>query len=160
MKLSDYTTARVGLGSRAIVCRPKRCLIFVWRTRAPGTQCIFLSDVVGLPTNCGTQVHVDRRCTVRPGIAKNIYGRPDLGDDWMPIRKGIQKSSLSNGSHHCRWLFGAGCSPPCRSAHWRMCLETTSPILLAQQGRVAIGDHIGELVKADLSIVIIGERRA
>jgi ethanolamine ammonia-lyase small subunit len=32
------------------------------------------------------------------------------------------------------------------------------PIWIVQQGRVAIGDHIGQILEADLSIVIIGER--
>jgi len=36
--------------------------------------------------------------------------------------------------------------------------EKTLPIFVVQQGRVAIGDHIGELLKAELSIVILGER--
>ena len=31
-------------------------------------------------------------------------------------------------------------------------------IWIVEQGRVAIGDHIGEIVQAELSIVIIGER--
>jgi ethanolamine ammonia-lyase small subunit len=32
------------------------------------------------------------------------------------------------------------------------------PVWLVQQGRVAIGDHIGSLLAADLSIVLVGER--
>jgi ethanolamine ammonia-lyase small subunit len=32
------------------------------------------------------------------------------------------------------------------------------PVWIVQQGRVAIGDHIGSLLGADLSIVLIGER--
>ena len=34
----------------------------------------------------------------------------------------------------------------------------TQPIILIEQGRVAIGDHIGELVKAELCVLLIGER--
>jgi len=33
-----------------------------------------------------------------------------------------------------------------------------SPILLVQQGRVAIGDEIGEILQAAMSLVLIGER--
>ncbi|MBV9764264.1 MAG: ethanolamine ammonia-lyase subunit EutC [Acidobacteriaceae bacterium] len=33
-----------------------------------------------------------------------------------------------------------------------------NPIILVEQGRVAIGDHIGELLRAELSVVLIGER--
>ncbi len=34
----------------------------------------------------------------------------------------------------------------------------THPIILIEQGRVAIGDHIGELVNAELCVLLIGER--
>jgi ethanolamine ammonia-lyase small subunit len=35
---------------------------------------------------------------------------------------------------------------------------STNPIWVVQQARVAVGDHIGELLRASLSIVLIGER--
>ncbi|MCF6404562.1 ethanolamine ammonia-lyase subunit EutC [Chitinophaga filiformis] len=35
---------------------------------------------------------------------------------------------------------------------------STGPICLAEQGRVAIGDEIGELLKAKMTLVLIGER--
>jgi ethanolamine ammonia-lyase small subunit len=39
-----------------------------------------------------------------------------------------------------------------------MAPDKKPPIWIVLQGRVAVGDHIGELLKADLSIVILGER--
>lgn len=36
--------------------------------------------------------------------------------------------------------------------------DDQNPIIIVQQGRVAIGDHIGELLGAELAIVLIGER--
>ena len=39
---------------------------------------------------------------------------------------------------------------------WRP--DQAHPIFIVQQGRVAIGDAIGEIVHADLAIVLIGER--
>jgi ethanolamine ammonia-lyase small subunit len=40
-----------------------------------------------------------------------------------------------------------------RLAGWRV-----APIILARHARVALGDEIGELLNADLSVVLIGER--
>jgi ethanolamine ammonia-lyase small subunit len=37
-------------------------------------------------------------------------------------------------------------------------LQPASPIVLIEQGRVAIGDHVGELVKAEVCVLLIGER--
>ena len=36
--------------------------------------------------------------------------------------------------------------------------DRTKPIWIANQGRVAIGDHVGELLQSDLVVVLIGER--
>lgn len=36
--------------------------------------------------------------------------------------------------------------------------EETHPVFIVQQGRVAIGDAIGQSIRAELSIVLIGER--
>lgn len=37
-------------------------------------------------------------------------------------------------------------------------LQPESPVFLAERGRVAIGDQIGELVDAEVSVLLIGER--
>jgi ethanolamine ammonia-lyase small subunit len=40
-----------------------------------------------------------------------------------------------------------------RLADWRM-----APICIVEQGRVAVGDEIGSLLRAELSVILIGER--
>ena len=40
----------------------------------------------------------------------------------------------------------------------RLCDRRLAPVCLVEQGRVAIGDEIGEILKARLSVVLIGER--
>lgn len=37
-------------------------------------------------------------------------------------------------------------------------LGPANPVMLIEQGRVAIGDHIGELVRAEVCVLLIGER--
>ena len=37
-------------------------------------------------------------------------------------------------------------------------LQPQSPVILVEQGRVAVGDHIGELVGAEICVLLIGER--
>jgi ethanolamine ammonia-lyase small subunit len=55
-----------------------------------------------------------------------------------------------------------GLSAPAIHRHAAALLEKlrleSHPVWIVQQGRVAIGDHIGSLLGADLSVVLIGER--
>jgi ethanolamine ammonia-lyase small subunit len=41
----------------------------------------------------------------------------------------------------------------CRDAGWKM-----SPVILAEQSRVALADEVGELLKAKMVVILIGER--
>lgn len=93
--------------------------------------------------------------------------RPDLGRHLnQPSRNALlerQQPSdvvfvIADGlSAHAVQLHAAKLMYTCRKllpeAEWQL-----GPIVVAEQGRVAIGDEIGELLGATLTVVLIGER--
>lgn len=91
--------------------------------------------------------------------------RPDLGrrlDD-------ASRSMLVDGDYDAAFVIADGLSAPAVHRHAVPVLEAITPLLAADdwklapltvvlQGRVAIGDEIGELLGARLVAVLIGER--
>ncbi|MDX2178084.1 MAG: ethanolamine ammonia-lyase subunit EutC [Bryobacteraceae bacterium] len=84
--------------------------------------------------------------------------RPDLG------RRLVDGAILPDGRHEIALIVADGLSPLAVMRHAPAMVEllrrelTISPVVLAELGRVAIGDEIGERLGAKLSIVLIGER--
>jgi ethanolamine ammonia-lyase small subunit len=84
--------------------------------------------------------------------------RPDLG------RRLADGAILPDGRQEIALIVADGLSPLAAMRHAPAMVELlrrelpVSPVVLAELGRVAIGDEIGERLGAKLSIVLIGER--
>lgn len=159
MRLRDYTSARVGLGISGDSLPTKALLDFrLAHARA--------RDAVHFPLDVATFEEqlswLNLRAIKLHSAAANrdeYLRRPDLGR-----RLNDQSARVVKEAQHSTALIVAdGLSALAVHRHAvplikEIVPDRTLPVYVVEQGRVAIGDHIGELVKADLSIVIIGER--
>ena len=107
--------------------------------------------VVELQSNAADRTSYLRRPDLGRTLHRDSVARLRLGtcDLAIVIADGlsalaVERNSIAVLSHLLPKLFSAG---------WAMC-----PIAVVQQGRVAIGDPIGFLLGAQLSLVLIGER--
>lgn len=89
--------------------------------------------------------------------------RPDLGRRLDPASRTL----LHPGPHAAAIVVADGLSAQAIHNHARPFLEALhadlkdwnlAPLTLVQQGRVAIGDEIGQLLNAQLALILIGER--
>ncbi len=159
MKLSDYTTARVSLGITGDSLPTKALLDFrLAHARA--------RDAVHFPLDTGALRDELEALNLRTidlrsaaGNREEYLRRPDLGRRLHAE----SENALRHSSFQTALIIADGLSALAVHRHAvplvrEMRPDTTMPVFVVRQGRVAIGDPIGELVKADLSIVIIGER--
>jgi ethanolamine ammonia-lyase small subunit len=157
MRLRDYTAARVELGRVGHSLPTARLLEFqLAHARA--------RDAVHLPLNMATLVlELNRECLVLKSAAPDratFLRRPDLGrrlstplnpekrgfDAVMVVADGL--SALAVHRHAVPLL-----NRVFARLHW-----TFAPVVIVEQGRVAIGDEIGQAFDAALAVVLIGER--
>jgi ethanolamine ammonia-lyase small subunit len=104
---------------------------------------------------------------------RNVYlQRPDLGRRLdAPSRAAIASLGAGAAPHDLALVVADGLSaravarnaPPLLWAlHARLAAEaeawTLAPLAIVEQGRVAVGDEVGELLGAKLVVVLIGER--
>ena len=92
-------------------------------------------------------------------------GRPDLG---RRLSAESHETLLAHaGAYDIAFVIADGLSSAAIESHaasvLNACFErlqhlTCSPVALVEQGRVAIGDEIGDLLGAELVVVLIGER--
>jgi ethanolamine ammonia-lyase small subunit len=94
--------------------------------------------------------------------------RPDLGrrlDE--PSRSFVEQSPAAQGANQLVIVIGDGLSAIAAERHASPLLEAlaehmeeidTAPVVIVEQARVAIGDEIGELLQAQLTLLLIGER--
>jgi len=93
----------------------------------------------------GRQLNEESKATL--GLLKNDLSEPlDLA---LVLCDGLSSTAVETWAVECIHLF----RKYARERGWRL-----SPILLAQNGRVALGDEIGEILQVQMSIVFIGER--
>ncbi len=158
-KLSDYTTARVSLGIAGESLPTSALLDFrLAHARA--------RDAVHFPLDSAALTKELMDCGLTPVLLRSAAAnrdeylrRPDKG------RRLDESSTGVVGRCKCgtALIVADGLSALAVHRHAVPLLKEMAPnhelpIWLVQQGRVAIGDHIGELLKAELSIVILGER--
>ena len=95
--------------------------------------------------------------------------RPDLGRILDEESKALLQTSAGNQSWDVVFVIADGLSALAVERHALPVIEMTrshlvtegwriAPYCLVSQGRVAIGDEIGALLQAQLSVVLIGER--
>jgi ethanolamine ammonia-lyase small subunit len=166
--LAALTPARVGLG-RAGASLPTREVLALALDHARAR------DAVHLPFDTEA---VAREIAAR-GIATLIVAseaedratylrRPDLGRR-LSARS---RRTLGEGKHACEPIvvvIAGGLSSAAVHAHAAPLVDElqrrlddeglrTGPFVIAQQARVALGDEIGELLRADMVILLVGER--
>jgi ethanolamine ammonia-lyase small subunit len=159
MKLSDYTTARVGLGISGESLPTAALLDFRWAHARARDAVHFPLDVTSLSDEL-RQLDL-LPCTLHSATAsrEEYLRRPDLGRRLnADSEEVVQQTQLA-----VAFVIADGLSALAVHRHAvplikEIAPDKTTPIWIVQQGRVAIGDHIGDLLKAELSIVIIGER--
>jgi ethanolamine ammonia-lyase small subunit len=158
MKLSDWTTARVGLGITG-ESLPTEALLDFRLAHARARDAVhFPIDAVALAeemTIFGWPAVVLRSAAAN----RNEYLRnPDKGR-----RLSEESARLVTGSRGTAIIIADGLSALAVHRHAIPLLKAMAPdehysFWIVRQGRVAVGDQIGEILQADLSIVILGER--
>jgi len=159
MKLSDYTTARVSLGITGDSLPTKALLDFRLAHARARDAVHFALDAAALRDELsGLGFHT---INLRSAAAdrEEYLRRPDLGRRLDTE----SETAIAKSDSQMALIIADGLSALAVHRHAIPLIEAiapdkTLPIFVVQQGRVAIGDHIGELVKSNLSIVIIGER--
>jgi ethanolamine ammonia-lyase small subunit len=164
LRLRDYTSARVELG-RAGVSLPTRALLEFQLAHAEVRDAVHLplavqSLVLELKQNGIDSVSLSSAARNRDEYLK----RPDLGRRLSDDSRARLASLRSE--YDAAFVIADGLSALAVHRHavpllnllqrdrgWRF-----APVAIVEQGRVAIGDEIGELLGAGMVVVLIGER--
>jgi ethanolamine ammonia-lyase small subunit len=159
--LRRHTSARIGLGRAGDSVPTARLLEFEAAHAAardavhtPIDMPAVRAQLDGLPAVSVRSAALDR---------SHYLQRPDLGRRLDPESKG----SLEPGGFDVAFVITDGLSARAVHDHAVAVLMTTldqlhgwtvAPVVLATQGRVALGDEIGERLGAALVVVLLGER--
>jgi ethanolamine ammonia-lyase small subunit len=161
MKLADFTTARVDLG-RAGHSVPARELLNFQMAHARARDAVHAAlDVRLLAAELRERdIEFVTLASAAPDRATYLR-RPDLGR-----RLSVESRDRLKGTSEVVFVIADGLSALAVHRHavvllghvlphldWRV-----APVAIVEQGRVAIGDEIGEILGAQLSVVLIGER--
>lgn len=158
--LRDYTPARVDQG-RTGHSLPTRELLDFQLAHAKARDAVHLAlDVSSL------LMELDRECVVLASDAPDratYLRRPDLGR----MLNAESRIRLAKSDYDAAFVIADGLSALAIHRHAAPLLAVLMPQLtswhlaplpIVTQGRVAIGDEIGELLGARLSVILIGER--
>jgi ethanolamine ammonia-lyase small subunit len=166
-RLAVYTPARVGLG-RAGTGLPTREVLSFALAHAQARDAVHIPlDAQALATAITS---LDLHCTIVDSAAtsRDIYlRRPDLGRRLAPQSRAalnapatpidvalVVADGLSSAAVQAHAVpFIEAFRPHAESAGWQL-----SPVIIAREGRVALGDEIGEILKARAVLMLIGER--
>jgi ethanolamine ammonia-lyase small subunit len=169
--LRDLTPARVGLG-RAGASLPTKALLDFMLDHARARDAVHAAfDATALVR--GLDELLDERglhaveVSSRAANRRQYLGRPDLGRRLDPAS--AQRVAALDAAGPLVIVVGDGLSPTAVHAHAIALMRELLPLLAAAKigigaavvatgARVALGDEIGELAKADMVAVLIGER--
>jgi ethanolamine ammonia-lyase small subunit len=164
MRLGDFTPARVGLG-RAGHSLPTRALLDFQLAHAKARDAVHLAlDVRSLAVELQQkEIPFVTLASAAPDRTTYLH-RPDLGRKLNAESR--QRLAPLKSEYDAVFVIADGLSALAVHRHaaallshilpklnWRI-----APVAVVEQGRVAIGDEIGELLGAKLSVVLIGER--
>jgi ethanolamine ammonia-lyase small subunit len=164
MKLRDFTPARVDLG-RAGHSLPTRALLDFQLAHAKARDAVHLAlDVRSLAVELQQkEMAFVTLASAAPNRTTYLH-RPDLGRKLNA--ESHQRLTPLASDYDVVFVIADGLSALAVHRHavpllshvlprldWRI-----APVTVVEQGRVAIGDEIGELLGAKLSVVLIGER--
>ena len=159
--LRDYTPARVDQG-RTGHSLPTRELLDFQLSHARARDAVHLAfDVNSL------LVELNQECIVLASAAPDratYLHRPDLGRQLHKDSR--ERLAPYKSEYDIAFVIADGLSALAVHRHAAPLLATIlpkldcsiAPLTIVQQARVAIGDEIGELLGARLSVVLIGER--
>ncbi len=163
-RLRDYTMARVELG-RAGSSVPTRALLDFQLAHAKAR------DAVRLPLAVNSLVvELKRKCMQSITLASaardrdEYLRRPDLGRRLSADSR--ERLSGLRAEYDAAIVIADGLSALAVNRHAVPLLELLlrdldwriAPVAIVEQGRVAIGDEIGELLGARMVVILIGER--
>ena len=166
IRLGDFTPARVGLG-RAGNSLPTRDLLDFQLAHARARDAVHATlDPASLllPGVIITDVRVASAAPDRITYLR----RPDLGRK-LSDESRVRLQGWAAGQCGAVFVVADGLSALAVHRHAKSLLEAVvprlqslgwqlAPLVIAQQARVAIGDHIGQILNARLAVVLIGER--
>jgi ethanolamine ammonia-lyase small subunit len=167
LRLRDFTSARVGL-SRAGNSLPTSELLALQLAHARAREAVQSQlDVQQLGQELKPLVE-EVLCVKSAAPDRATYlRRPDLGRRLTDESRRVIESR--KGEYESVFVIADGLSALAVQMHAARFIDTTlsllgradwslAPVLVVEQGRVGIGDEIGEYVGAALSVVLIGER--
>jgi ethanolamine ammonia-lyase small subunit len=164
MRLRDYTPARVEIG-RAGHSLPTRELLDFQLAHARAR------DAVQLPLDVKSLiVELKQKNITAIAVASAVRDRseylhrPDLGRRLNTESR--ERLVALRADYEAAFVIADGLSALAVHRHAAPLLDTVlaqldwpiAPVAIVEQGRVAIGDEIGELLGARLAVVLIGER--
>jgi len=163
MKLRDFTPARVEIG-RAGHSLPTRELLDFQMAHARARDAVQAAlDVRLIAAELqGRKLPFVTLASQAPDRATYLR-RPDLG---RRLSKESRERLSGRGNYDVVFAIVDGLSALAVHRHSVPLLEHVlpkldwriAPVAIVEQGRVAIGDEIGELLGAELAVILIGER--
>ena len=175
-RLREYTPARIGLDRVGVSQGTKDVLEFAeahaHARDAVHAQLNVVATLQGLRQRKMECLALRSAIATEPGDDRQLYlRRPDLGRILHPdSRETLLLSSATIAENpDVVFVIADGLSALAVERHALLLLDETTrllspeqwsigPVCVVSQGRVAIGDEIGDLLHAKLSILLIGER--
>ncbi|MBK5105486.1 MAG: ethanolamine ammonia-lyase subunit EutC [Burkholderiales bacterium] len=167
--LRRFTSARIGLG-RAGGSIPTRELLEFQLAHAQARDAVHRSLDIGAFSETLRARQIDSLALASAaGDRHTFIHRPDLGRILDEKSKRLLQAGAGAQSWDVVFVIADGLSALAVERHALPVIEMTrahltreglriAPYCLVSQGRVAIGDEIGALLPAQLSVVLIGER--
>jgi len=165
--LRDLTPARVALG-RSGASLPTRALLDFTLDHARARDAVHAAfNAAAMVKDLGELGFHAVEVSSRAANRRQYLGRPDLGRRLDPAS--VQRVAALDAAGRLALVIGDGLSPTAVHAHAIALMRGLVPLLAAAKieigtavvangARVALGDEIGELAKAGMIAVLIGER--
>lgn len=169
--LRRFTDARIGLG-RSGISQPTKAQLEFQMDHANARDAIHIPFDMALIADNLKTVGIPSLCLSSQAQNRTVYlQRPDLGRRLdLPSVQKLRKVKATMGDKvDVSVVIADGLSSTAVHQHSVQMAEmiinalteqgfSTAPVMIVTQGRVAIGDEIGELLSAKMLILLVGER--